>query len=54
MLRFHVGVSVPGYEARKDLRKGTVKIDRHKFCHREKLCKSYIFTIYQKHLFLGG
>ena len=40
------------YQARKDLRAGTVKIDPQKFCHLKQPYDSYIFKIYQKHLFL--
>ena len=32
----------------------TVKIDSHKSCHLKLPCNSYIFKIYQKHLFLCG
>ena len=45
---------ISGYQARKGLHIETVKFDLHKFCHLKKLCKSYIFKIYQRHLFLGG
>ena len=32
---------IPGYQVRKGLHTGTVKIDPHKFCHLKQLCKSY-------------
>ena len=43
-----------GYQARKGLHTGTVKINPHKFCHLKYPCNSHIFKIYQIHLFLFG
>ena len=34
---------IPGFQARKGLHTGTVKIDPHKFCHLKYLCKSYSY-----------
>ena len=47
---------IPGYHARKGLHRGTVKFDPHiNFVILNKwLCKSYVFKICQKHLFLGN
>ena len=43
-----------GYQARKGRHIGTVKIDPHRFYYLKQQCNSYIFKIYQKHLFLCG
>ena len=42
----------PGYQARKCLHTGTVEIDSQKFFHLKLPYNSYMFKIYEKHLFL--
>ena len=43
----------PGYQARKSLHRGTAKIDPHKFFDLKQPYNTYVFKIYQKHLFLS-
>ena len=47
-----MGVQQAINQARKDLHAGTVKMYPHKFSHSKHSYSSYIFKIYQKHLFL--
>ena len=46
---------MPGYQARKDLHTGTVKIDPPKFCHlKYKICQNKtLFLGSQKHKIYG-
>ena len=37
---------IPGYQARKGLHTGTVKIDPHKFCHLKSEINSYVKIMY--------
>ena len=43
-----------GYQPRKGLETGTVKVDPNKFCHLKQLCNSYYQKKERKHLLLGS